>query len=52
MNNRFQVQIIILSIAVLNGCTPTRVSDQVKLVDIKVTRKKYTPLILLKFEVE
>ena len=34
MNNRFQVQIIILSIAVLNGCTPTRVSDQVKLVDI------------------
>jgi NodT family efflux transporter outer membrane factor (OMF) lipoprotein len=34
MNNRFQVQIIILSIAVLSGCTPTRVSDQVKLVEV------------------
>ena len=34
MNNRFQVQIIILSIAVLSACTPTRVSDPIKLVDI------------------
>jgi len=34
MNNRFQVQIIILSIAVLSGCTPTRVSDAVKLVEV------------------
>jgi NodT family efflux transporter outer membrane factor (OMF) lipoprotein len=34
MNNRFQVQMIILSIAVLSGCTPTRVSDQVKLIEV------------------
>lgn len=34
MNNRFQIQIIILSIAALSGCTPTRVSDEVKLVDV------------------
>lgn len=34
MNNRFQVQIMILSIAIQSGCTPTRVSDEVKLVDV------------------
>jgi NodT family efflux transporter outer membrane factor (OMF) lipoprotein len=34
MNNRFQIQIIILSIAVLSGCTLTRVSDKVKLVEV------------------
>lgn len=34
MNNRFQIQIIILSIAVLSSCTPTRVSDEVKLVNV------------------
>jgi NodT family efflux transporter outer membrane factor (OMF) lipoprotein len=34
MNNRFQIQLMILSIAILNGCTPTRVSDAVKLVEV------------------
>ena len=34
MNNRFQIQIIILSIAILSGCTPTRVSDEIKLIEV------------------
>jgi NodT family efflux transporter outer membrane factor (OMF) lipoprotein len=34
MNNRFKVRMIVLSIVVLSGCTPTRVSDQVKLVEV------------------
>lgn len=34
MNNKIHIQLVILSLAVLSGCTPTRVSDSVKLSDV------------------